>query len=152
MSDNYKGGQQTGGDKKRWSFDHNNADMPAPIRDALVHHDTYFDEDEGMTTLAIVMDKVLEDLPKDLADAVTLVHINNQTYRAAAKILGVDHKTVKARVIKGVGLMRKRLVDSVWIAEMLKGYLPADEVISQRVEGGNVAGILKTLGDTDEQE
>ena len=152
MNDNYSGGAQTGGSKKTWVFDPSSIEQIAPIRDALVHNDVYFDESEGMTTLAIVMDKVLEDLPKDLAEAVTLVHLNGHSFRAAAKVLGVDHKTVKARTIKGVNLMRKRLIDSVWIAEMLKGYIPADEIIEQRVQGGNVAGILKTLGDDDEQE
>jgi DNA-directed RNA polymerase specialized sigma24 family protein len=144
---------QTGGSKKTWVFDPASLEEIGPIRDALVHHDVYFDEDEGMTTLAIVMDKILDDLPPDLAEAVRLVHLNGSSFRSAAKIIGVDHKTVKARVVRGVDLMRQRLTDSVWIAEMLRGYLPADEIARARtVRGESVSRIIKTMEDNDEQE
>lgn len=146
---------QTGGAKKTWVFDPSSAEDMAPIRDALTARsaeDEFFDDDYGTTTLAMVMDKILDDLPKDLAEAVRLVHINGASLRSAAKTIGVDHKTVKARVAKGVAMMRVRLVDSVWIAEMLRGYLPADEIVNTKVRGENVARILKTLGDGDEQE
>jgi DNA-directed RNA polymerase specialized sigma24 family protein len=139
---------QTGGDRKTWSFDPSEVENLAPIRDALVHYDEYFFEDQGMSTLAIVMDKILDDLPHDLAEAVRLVHLRGKSFRAAAKIIGVDHKTVKARVSKGVDLMRKRLTDSVWIAEMLRGYLPADELKNEAVQGSSkVANVIKSLGD-----
>lgn len=146
---------QSGGAKKTWVFDPSQVEEIAPIRDALVApsaEDQYLEENYGTNTLALVMDKILDDLPKDLADAVRLVHLRGQSLRSAAKMLGVDHKTIKARVEKGVNLMRKRLADSVWIAEMLKGYIPADEVKQGKVRGENVNVILKSLGETNEQE
>jgi DNA-directed RNA polymerase specialized sigma24 family protein len=146
---------QTGGSKKTWVFDPASAENMAPIRNALTvrsAEDEFFDEEQGMTTLAIVMDKILDDLPRDLADAVRLVHIKGCSLRSAAKTLGVDHKTVKARVAKGLAMMHVRLVDSVWVAEMLRGYIPADEIVNTRVRGENVTRILKTLGDDDEQK
>lgn len=143
---------QTGGSKKNWSFDPATAESIAPIRDALVHYDIYFDEPiDGNTTLAIVMDKILEDLPTELQAPVRLVHLEGKSFRAAAKILGVDHKTVKARVERGVSLLRARLVDSVWIAEMLRGYIPKDEITAERrPQGERVANILNTLKRNDE--
>lgn len=148
---------QTGGSKKNWSFDPSTAENIAPIRDALVQRsaeDEFFNEDpDGNTTLAIVMDRILDDLPDDLRTAVRLVHLGGKSFRSAAKILGVDHKTVKARVERGVALLRTRLVDSVWIAEMLRGYIPKDEVAEVRnVQGIKVADILNTLRRADEQE
>lgn len=148
-----RGAMQTGGSKKTWSFDPADVDNLGPIRDALVHEDVYFFEEEEMTTLAIVMDKILDDLPKDLADAVRLVHLKGMSLRSAAKVLQVDHKTVKARVTKGIALMKTRLTDSVWIAEMLRGYLPADEIMAASTpEGNNVRDIIKTLIQRDNNE
>ena len=146
---------QTGGAKKTWSFDPSHLEDMSPIRDALTARsaeEEYLDEDQGMTTLAIVMDKILDDLPPDLADAVRLVHLRGMSLRGAARTLKVDHKTVKARVTKGVAMLRTRLTDSVWIAEMLKGYIPKDLINDTPVEKNSIAQIIKTLGDSDEQE
>jgi len=152
MNDNYRGGMQTGGSRKTWVFDPSDIEQIGTLRDALVHHDEYFFEEQGMTTLAIVMDKILDDLPPDLADAVRLVHLRGRSLRSAAKTLGVDHKTVKNRVTKGIALMRARLVDSVWMADMLRGYVPREEFAETPVTGNDVSFILKTLGETHEQE
>lgn len=57
---------QTGGAKKTWLFDPSTAENIGAIRDALVHNDEYFFEDDGTTTLAIVMDRILDDLPEDI--------------------------------------------------------------------------------------
>lgn len=148
--------RQTGGDRKTWVFDPSQVEQIAPIREQLTARsaeDEYLDEEYGTNTLALVMDKVLDDLPKDIADAVRLVHLKGMSLRSAAKILGVDHKTIKARVTKGVDMMRKRLVDSVWIAEMLAGYIPKDEYVPLMPTGNKVSDILKTLKEsTNEQE
>jgi hypothetical protein len=98
------------------------------ILSKLVHHDTYFDEDHGESTLAIVLDAVLEDLPEMLADPVRLIYLEGHTLRGAARMLGIDHKTAKARAIKGVEVMRERLLDTEWMLEMLRGYVPSDLV------------------------
>jgi DNA-directed RNA polymerase specialized sigma24 family protein len=152
--ESYRSGRQTGGDRKTWVFDPSDAEveMIPVIRDQLTHYDEYFFEDQGESTLSIVMDKVLEDLPEHIADAVRLVHLRGKSLRSAAKILGVDHKTVKARVDKGVGMMRTRLTDSLWIAEMLRGYIPAEELKSEPVQKNDVASILKTLKDEDNEQ
>jgi DNA-directed RNA polymerase specialized sigma24 family protein len=148
--------QQTGGSKKTWVFDPSQLEEIAPIRaqlTAMSAEDQYFETEYGTNTLALVMDKVLDDLPKDIADAVRLVHLKGMSLRSAAKILGADHKTIKLRVTKGVDMMRKRLVDSVWIAEMLSGYIPKDEYVPLMPAGNKVSDILKTLKEpTDEQE
>lgn len=144
---------QTGGSKKNWSFDPSTAESIGPIRDALVHHDTYFaDAPEGASTLSIVLDKILDDLPSELQEPVRLVHLEGKSFRAAAKILKIDHKTVKSRVERGVGLLRERLVDSVWIAEMLRGYIPVDEIVNIKPQGERVTNILTSLKRPDEQE
>jgi hypothetical protein len=140
-------GMQTGGSKKNWSFDPSSVDGIAPIRDALVHYDSYFDEaPEGISTLAIVLDKILEDLPEELQAPVRLVYLEGKSHRAAAKILSIDHKTVKARSDRGINILRTKLVDSVWIAEMLRGYIPKDEILNEhRPSGEKVTNILSTL-------
>jgi DNA-directed RNA polymerase specialized sigma24 family protein len=120
---------QTGGSRKNWLFGGGEADIPGPIRDQLVHYDTYFEEEEtDENTLAIVMDHVLEQLPEEQADAVRLIYLEGRTHRDAGRTLGVDHKTAKARADKGIESMRSRLVDSMWIAEMLRGYIPTEEI------------------------
>lgn len=143
---------QTGGSKKNWSFDPATAESIGPIRDALVHYDTYFDEPpEGASTLAIVLDKILEDLPADLQAPVRLVYLEGKSHRAAARLLGIDHKTVKARSDRGVAMLRARLVDSVWVAEMLRGYIPKSELTTERTpQGERVVDILHGLRKNDE--
>ena len=144
---------QTGGSKKNWSFDPAMLDSLPQIRDALIHNDVYFeDEPEGASTLSIVLDKILEDLPADVQQPVRLVHLEGKSFRAAAKILKIDHKTVKSRVERGVQMMRERLVDSVWIAEMLRGYIPKDEIVKIKPQGERVSNILSTLKRNNEQE
>lgn len=138
---------QTGGSKKAWSFDPAMVDSIGPIRDALVYNDTYFEEDiNPQTTLAIVLDRILEDLPEELQAPVRLVYLENRTYRSAARTLNIDHKTVKSRVTKGIAILKSRLVDSVWIAEMLRGYLPTEEIAKEvSVQADKVTHILSTL-------
>lgn len=144
---------QTGGAKKNWSFDPAMLDSLPQIRDALIHNDVYFEDDpEGASTLSIVLDKILEDLPPDVQEPVRLVHLEGKSFRAAAKILKIDHKTVKSRVERGVQMMRERLVDSVWIAEMLRGYIPKDEIVKIKPQGERVSNILSTLKRNNEQE
>lgn len=144
---------QTGGSKKAWSFDPSMVDSIGPIRDVLVHNDVYFSEGpQGNTTLSIVLDKILEELPEELQAPVRLVHLEGRSYRSASKTLGIDHKTVKARVDRGVAIMKARLIDSVWIAEMLRGYIPRDEILNEMpVQGGKVADILSTLRGSSEK-
>lgn len=123
-------GQMTGGSKRTWLFDHTNIEEHQPLLDKFVHYDVYFEDDpeeQPENTLVIVIDKVLEDLPTEIADAVRLVYLSNQTYRGAGRMLGIDHKTVKSRAMKGVEMMRERLVNSLWVAEMLRGYIPSGE-------------------------
>jgi DNA-directed RNA polymerase specialized sigma24 family protein len=137
---------QTGGSRKTWLFDTNEAELIGPIRDQLVHHDAYFSEEYDTNTLAIVMDHVLEDLPEEQAECVKLVYLEGRSLREAGRTLGIDHKTVKSRAAKGVEAMRARLVDSVWIAEMLRGYIPADELQSSAASStSKVADIIGSL-------
>lgn len=145
-------GRQTGGERKTWLFDPNTVEEITVIENALIHYDEYFFEEYGTTTLGIVMDKILEDLPVKLREAVTLVHLRSMSYREAGRMLDIDHKTVKTRVEKGIEIMRARLVDSVWVAEMLRGYLPADVIQEQKLSASKVADILKELGGNGEQE
>lgn len=137
---------QTGGQKKTWLFDPSTVEHVGVLRDALIHNDEYFFEDEGTPTLGMVMDRILDELPEDISESVRLVHLEGRSLRAAGRILNIDHKTVKSRVDKGVAAMRKRLTDSVWIAEMLRGYLPAEEVKQQPLDvQTNVAEVIKSL-------
>lgn len=137
---------QTGGQKKTWLFDPSTVEHIGVLRDALVHYDEYFFETEGTTTLGMVMDKILDDLPEEIAEPVRLVHLEGRSLRAAGRILGIDHKTVKARVDKGVDAMRQRLTDSVWIAEMLRGYLPSEELNNKALAPQeDVANVIKSL-------
>lgn len=145
---------QTGGSKKNWSFDISQVDSIAPIRDALVHHDVYFEEEsDNYNTLSIVMDRIVADLPEELREPVRLVYLEGRSFRSAGRTLNIDHKTVKSRVEKGIDILKTRLVESVWVAEMLRGYLPADEIeVAYKSQGGKVVDILNTLKGTDEQK
>jgi DNA-directed RNA polymerase specialized sigma24 family protein len=145
---------QTGGERRHWSFDPHEVEHIPEIRDALSFTPTYFfDEDEGETTLAKVMDQLLQTLPEDLREAVTLVHIAGRTYRDAGRTLGVDHKTVMSRADRGLKMLKEKLVEVAWITDLLRGYLPADELNEmKRPQGHPVVDVLKTLGGNNEQE
>ena len=135
---------QTGGSRRHWLFDPSQVEMIGPIGRKLVHEDTYFDDGTDIeTVLAKVLDKLLEELPSDQRLAVRAVYLTGMSLRAAARSLGVDHKTVKLRAAKGVEGMRQRLTDTAWIADMLAGAVPADEVPTRKLASAN--GMLTVL-------
>lgn len=143
----YKG--QTGGDRKHWLFDPSRAEGIAPIMEKLVHVDVYFDSDDDIETVLIkVLDRLLDELPEDQRLAVRAVYLTGMTLRAASRSLGVDHKTVKLRAEKGVEAMRQRLTDTAWIADMLAGAVPADEVPTRKLSSADgMMGVLRKLGE-----
>lgn len=140
---------QTGGDRKHWLFDPSRAEGIAPIMDKLIHEDVYFDgDDDAETVLIKVLDRLLDELPRDQRLAVRAVYLTGMTLRAASRSLGVDHKTVKLRAEKGVEAMRQRLTDTAWIADMLSGSVPADEVQVKKLSSADgIMGVLRKLGE-----
>jgi len=133
---------QTGGDKRHWLFDTQHVEDIGPILSKLVVYDTYFKEEEGQTTLQIVLDKILEELPDELEEAVRLIFLAGMSQRSAARTIGVDHKTVKARADKGVKILRKQLTDSVWLTSLLNGMLPID---SEEIKTNSPEKVFKVL-------
>lgn len=133
-------GMRTGGVRNTWSFDSNNP--PHPIAQRLVSHDDIDgDGPEFERMLAIVMDRLLADLPPHLEEAVRLTHLAGLSQRKAAAIVGVDHKTVAARARKGIAELRSRIEDSVWLADLLKGQIP-DEFDQQQLTASALGGVL----------
>jgi hypothetical protein len=143
----YKG--QTGCARKHWLFDPSRAEGISPIMEKLVHVDVYFDSDEDMETVLIkVLDRLLDELPEDQRLAVRAVYLTGMTLRAAARSLGVDHKTVKLRAEKGVEAMRQRLTDTAWIADMLAGAIPVSDVPTRKLSSADgMMGVLRKLGE-----
>jgi len=143
----YKG--QTGGARKHWLFDPSRAEGISPIMEKLVHVDVYFDSDEDMETVLIkVLDRLLDELPEDQRLAVRAVYLTGMTLRAAARSLGVDHKTVKLRAEKGVEAMRQRLTDTAWIADMLAGAIPVSDIPTRKLSSADgMMGVLRKLGE-----
>jgi DNA-directed RNA polymerase specialized sigma24 family protein len=137
---------RTGGADRSWSFDPTTVESIAPIMSKLVHYDEYFVEQEGDSTLAIVLDKMLDDLPEDLRGSVSLVYLSGVSYRSAGRTLGLDHKTVKSRAERGVKIMRNRLMDTAWVAALLEGMLPENSELPRVASPEKVAGILQSLG------
>lgn len=147
MKEQYRG--QTGGSKKHWLFDPSQAEAIGPIIAKLTHTDVYFDStEETETVLMKVLDKLLADLPEDQRLAVRAIYLTGMTLRGAARALGVDHKTVKLRALKGVEGMRQRLTDTAWISGMLSSAIPADETISKKLSSPDaIMQVLSRLGD-----
>jgi len=137
---------QTGGADRHWTFDPTQVESIGPIMNKLVHYDEYFVEEEADSTLAIVLDKMLDDLPEELRGPVSLVHLSGVSYRSAGRTLGLDHKTVKARAERGVEVMRSRLRDTAWVAALLEGALPEQDDLPQSTSPEKVATILQSLG------
>jgi predicted DNA-binding protein (UPF0251 family) len=133
---------QTGGLSKHWLFDPMHVDSINVILDKLVVYDTYFQEEEGQTTLQIVLDKILEELPEHLEEAVRLVYLAGISYRSAGRTIGIDHKTVKARADKGITILRKRLTDSIWLTTLLTGMLPQE---SEEFKSNSPENVFKVL-------
>jgi hypothetical protein len=124
---------QTGGADRHWLFNPQEIDNIGPILSKLAVYDQYFVEDEGVTTLTIVLDRILEELPSELEEAVRLVHLAGLSYRSAARTVGCDHKTIKARADKGAAQLRKRLTDTVWLASLVNGMLPEQDIEAPKV-------------------
>lgn len=137
---------QSGGDDHHWLFDPQDVETIGPILNKLAVYDEYFVEEEGTTTLGIVLDSILEELPPELEEAVRLTHLAGISYRSAARVIGCDHKTVKARSERGILALRKRLTDTVWLASLISGMIPEQDMESQKVTSPEkVLGILNGI-------
>jgi hypothetical protein len=136
---------QTGGAEKHWLFDPQSMETITPIIAKLAVYDEYFTQDSGLTTLSIVLDKILEELPPEIEEAVRLVYLAGISYRSAGKIIGVDHKTVKARSLKGVEALRRRLTDTVWLTSLVGGMLPEDVPSPKMTSPEKVFNVLNGM-------
>lgn len=136
---------RTGGADRHWTFDPTMVESIAPIMNKLVHYDEYFVEEKGDSTLAIVLDKMLEDLPEELRGPVSLVYLSGISYRSAGRTLGLDHKTVKARAERGIEVLRSRLKDTAWVAALLEGALPEQDELPKATSPEKLATILQSL-------
>lgn len=138
---------RTGGKDRHWLFDHSDVESIPTINNHLVHYDEYFVEEDGYeSTLAIIIDKLLEDLPEELRLPVSLVYLSGVSYRSAGRTLNLDHKTVKSRADRGIEILRVRLKDTAWVATLLNGMLPEESEHETPAIKDNVAGILSSLG------
>lgn len=124
---------QTGGPDKHWLFNPQDIETMTPILSKLAVYDEYFKDEMGDTTLSIVLDKILEELPDELEEAVRLVYLAGISYRSAARTVGCDHKTIKARADRGIDRLRKRLTDTVWLASLINGMIPEGTVDTPKV-------------------
>lgn len=136
---------QTGGDSKTWLFSPQDLDTLTPILQKLVTYDEYFIQDSGQTTLQIVLDTILDELPSHLEEAVRLVYLAGLSYRSAGRTIGVDHKTVKARADKGIDKLKKRLNDTVWLASLIKGMLPENIDTPKVSSPEKIFNVLKNM-------
>lgn len=137
---------RTGGKDRHWLFDHTDVESIPGISNKLVHYDEYFVEDDGYeSTLAIIIDKLLEDLPEDLRAPVSLVYLSGISYRSAGRTLNIDHKTVKSRADKGIEILRHKLTDTAWIVSLLEGLIPEESGSEKITSPEKVAGILSSL-------
>jgi len=144
---------QTGGEKRQWLFDPAEAENIRPIANQLIHEDIYFEDLAEDTVLTKVLDTLMAEITPEEREAINLVYITGLSLRKAAVRIGVDHKTVSARCKRGVAAMRRRLVDSVWIADMLAGMVPADEVPSQPVDvTATASAIIGNLKRSDSEQ
>jgi len=137
---------QTGGKSHKWLFDPQTIDSIGPILSKLVTYDVYFEAEEGQTTLQIVLDKILDELPPHLEEAVRLTYLAGISYRSAARTIGVDHKTVKARADKGIGMLRKRLTDTVWLATLISNMIPQEsETVKTVTSPDKILSVLNGM-------
>jgi DNA-directed RNA polymerase specialized sigma24 family protein len=150
MANERRYAMQTGGSERHWMFDPTTVESIGPIMDKLVHYDEYFAEEQGETTLAIVLDKMLDDLPEQYRLPVSLVYLSGCSYRSAGRTLGIDHKTVKMRANKGIDILRERLRDTAWVAAMLDGMIPEQQPVQQVASPERLVNILQSLGKGEE--
>ena len=61
----------------------------------------------------MTIDRVLSSMSGNLSEAVRLVYIEGYSFRAAGRILSIDHKTVKSRSDKGMAILREHGIDSL---------------------------------------
>jgi hypothetical protein len=137
-----------------WLFDAN--DAPEPILAKLISYDYHTgDEVPYETMLAIVMDRLLEDLPYEQEEAVRLLYLAGLSQHKAGDLIGVTHKTVKARAVKGLENLRVALQHSAWLADLLRGQIPQEEKTEcpeaiAAATMGHLLGILAQASDEDE--
>lgn len=139
MADNYES------TKRQWSFDPSRVEEIPAVMQQLAVYDTYFEEEDSMTMLASIVDQLLAELPKKLAEPVRLVHLTGLSYRKAAAVLGIDHKTVRTRAERGIDILRSRLTDTAWVASMLSGFLPEDTETTKPTSSEKIVNVLSSL-------
>lgn len=131
---------------KPWSFDSSEVEHIPPIMKHLTHQDQYFEQDSGITTIQLVLDGLLEQLPEEMEEAIRLVHLSGLSYRSVARSLGIDHKTVKNRAEKGLEILREKLTNTVWLSTLISDSIPAGVLSEDKIKPViSVASILSNL-------
>jgi hypothetical protein len=139
---------RTGGPGRQWSYNPQSVEDEPILSRKLSHHDEYFaeDVDDTETTLTIVLMRLLEDLPEKEREALRQVVINGLSLREASEILKCSHQSAKNRSVRGAAMLKQRLKESVWFADMLGGSVPADEMPTQPLATTErVSGVLSEL-------
>jgi RNA polymerase sigma-70 factor (ECF subfamily) len=60
--------------------------------------------------LSAALDEALAELPETFRDVVVLVDLQDQSYEAASRILGVPTGTIRSRLFRGRRLLQERLI------------------------------------------
>jgi hypothetical protein len=121
--------------------------VPEPIASKLVYHENFLgDEPTQDTVLSLVLDTLMQELPREQEDAVRLLYIMGLSQHKAGNIIGCSHKTVKARADKGIATLKLRLTDASWVADLLGNIIPGGNTVGS-IDGGAVSSVLNSLLD-----
>jgi hypothetical protein len=121
--------------------------VPGPIAEKLVYNENFLgDEPSQDTVLSLVLDTLLQELPREQEDAIRLLYIMGLSQHKAAAIIGCSHKTVKARATKGIDTLRSRLTDASWISDLLGNTIPDGRTVGN-IDGGAIGTVLKSFVD-----
>lgn len=73
-------------------------------------HDAGYDDLFARLDLAPAIERALRNVPEPFRSAIVLVDVEDQSYDAAAEILGVPIGTVRSRLFRGRRLMQEQLL------------------------------------------
>jgi hypothetical protein len=125
---------QTGGAKRTWLFDPSTVHEIPQIQGKMVHYDEYDSMPSQDKIITFVLDHLIDMLPSEEAEAIRMLHIEQQSMRASGREIGVDHKTVGARAKRGLETVRRKIATTPWLADFLQGTLPEDEAPTTLLE------------------
>jgi hypothetical protein len=138
--------------RERLAFDPLRADSGV-LAPHLSTEDTYFATDEGEDTFALIIERILADLPERQRACVEMCAMKGMEYAEVGRLLKCADQTARRETLRGLDKIRKALAETPW-ARGFTYRIPTDEqpegVVATADFGTVLAGLLNREEDLDD--